>query len=78
MDEDPRQSFKNAIDEVAAGQWAWPGAEGAEPGRAGVEPCKLEAGREFGVLQWLMEHYWSHATLVQMMKGEELDSETGE
>ena len=32
----------------------------------------------FTTLLWLMQNYWSHPTLVCMMKGDELDEETGE
>ena len=84
--EEPRASFKVAVEDVVRIQRAWQTGEGVGPlgdgvGPPGVEvdpPGEVGAGQEFRVLQWLMEHYWSHTTLVQMMKGEELEEETGE
>jgi len=36
---------------------------------------ELPIGDKFTVLQWLMVNYWSHATLVAMMKGDDMDEE---
>ncbi len=37
----------------------------------------LPSGEMFTVLQWLMVNYWSHATLVAMMKGDDMDQNQG-
>ncbi len=37
----------------------------------------LPSGEMFTVLQWLMVNYWSHATLVAMMKGDDMDQTQG-
>lgn len=37
----------------------------------------IHGGDLFRVLEWLLENYWSHPTLVCMMKDEEIDEQTG-
>ncbi len=37
----------------------------------------LQGGDLFRVLEWLLKNYWSHPTLVRMMKDEEVEEDTG-
>ena len=45
--------------------------------RACAQIRDLKVWDSFHVLEWLLKNYWSHPTLVCMMKGEEIDKDTG-